>query len=93
MFGVSVSDGDWFHKGQKELFNALNRKENHGVAKNIILFIGDGMGMSTITSSRIYQGQMAGKAGEENTLAFEHLPFTGLSKVRGLTLIVRDGGG
>jgi alkaline phosphatase len=51
-----------------------------GHAKNVIIFIGDGMGMSTITAARIYKGQLAGNSGEENELAFEHFPTVGLSK-------------
>lgn len=51
-----------------------------GHAKNVIVFIGDGMGMSTITAARIYKGQLAGKFGEENQLAFEQFPNVGLSK-------------
>ena len=30
-------------------------------AKNVILFIGDGMGISTITAARIYEGQKRGE--------------------------------
>ena len=51
-------------------------------AKNIIIFIGDGMGISTVTAARIYKGQQGGKSGEEATLTFEEFPHTGLSKVR-----------
>lgn len=51
-----------------------------GRAKNVIVFIGDGMGMSTITAARIYKGQLTGKSGEENFLSFEHFPIVGLSK-------------
>lgn len=50
-------------------------------AKNVIIFIGDGMGISTVTAARIYKGQKAGKSGEEATLTFEEFPHTGLSKV------------
>ena len=49
-------------------------------AKNVIVFIGDGMGMSTITAARIYRGQLRGKSGEENQLSFEQFPTVGLSK-------------
>jgi alkaline phosphatase len=49
-------------------------------AKNVIVFIGDGMGMSTITAARIYKGQRTGKSGEENRLSFEQFPTVGLSK-------------
>jgi alkaline phosphatase len=51
-----------------------------GRAKNVIVFIGDGMGMSTITAARIYKGQHTGKSGEENQLSFEYFPNVGLSK-------------
>ena len=33
-------------------------------AKNVILFIGDGMGVSTVTAMRIYAGQKRGQSGE-----------------------------
>jgi len=36
-------------------------------AKNIIFFLGDGMGPTTITAARIYRG------GEDSTLHFERL--------------------
>ena len=35
-----------------------------GKARNIILFIGDGMGVSTLTAARIHQGQRQGVDGE-----------------------------
>ena len=49
-------------------------------ARNVILFVGDGMGISTITAARILEGQRQGGSGEENSLAFERLPFVALSK-------------
>ena len=49
-------------------------------AKNVILFIGDGMGISTVTASRILEGQIQGRDGEKNSLAFEKLPYLALSK-------------
>ncbi len=49
-------------------------------AKNIILFVGDGMGISTVTAARILDGQQQGGYGEENLLSFEHFPYTALSK-------------
>ena len=49
-----------------------------GNARNVILFVGDGMGITTITAARILEGQLAGKSGEENRLAFEDFPHTAL---------------
>lgn len=54
--------------------------ENAKRAKNVILFIGDGMGVTTITAARIFDGQRRGAAGEENQLAFEAFPHVALSK-------------
>jgi alkaline phosphatase len=51
-----------------------------GRAKNVILFLGDGMGPSTVTAARIYDGQLHGHPGEENLLAFETFPYVALSK-------------
>lgn len=49
-------------------------------AKNVILFIGDGMGVSTVTAARIYEGQQRGQTGEENLLSFERFPQTAMVK-------------
>lgn len=49
-------------------------------AKNVILFIGDGMGISTITAARIYAGQQAGVDGESYRLTMDTLPYSALSK-------------
>ena len=49
-------------------------------AKNVILFIGDGMGVSTVTAIRILDGQIKGMSGEENVLPFERFPHVALSK-------------
>ncbi|MEL6567852.1 MAG: alkaline phosphatase [Pseudomonadota bacterium] len=49
-------------------------------AKNVILFVGDGMGISTITAGRIYAGQKRGVDGESYQLAMDTLPQVALSK-------------
>lgn len=71
---------DWFNAGRQTVINAKHLETNKGHAKNVILFIGDGMGISTITASRIYDGQEKGGQGEENSLSFEKLPYLALSK-------------
>jgi alkaline phosphatase len=47
-------------------------------ARNVILFIGDGMGISTVTAARILEGQRKGESGEDNRLSFEEFPATAL---------------
>lgn len=50
-------------------------------AKNLIMFLGDGMSLTTLTAARIYKGQLKNTSGESDHLSFEKFPFTGLSKV------------
>ena len=40
-------------------------------SKITILFLGDGMGITTVTAARIYEGQLNGLDGESNSLSFE----------------------
>lgn len=62
-------------------------------AKNVILFIGDGMGISTITAARIYDGQKRGETGEENSLSFERFPNVALVKTYNTNAQVPDSAG
>ena len=71
---------DWFNAGRQTVIDAKHLNPNEKQAKNVILFIGDGMGISTITAARIYDGQQKGGHGEENSLSFEKLPYLALSK-------------
>ncbi len=70
----------WAQDGQAALAAAKKLLPNTQHAKNVILFLGDGMGISTITASRIFEGQQKGQEGERNQLAFEKLPYLSLSK-------------
>lgn len=47
-------------------------------ARNVILFVGDGMGIATITAARILEGQRKGQSGEDNELSFEQFPQSAL---------------
>ncbi len=51
-----------------------------GKAKNVILFLGDGMSLTTVAAARILEGQRKGGPGEENLLSWEHFPATAFSK-------------
>src|SRR5580765_64738 len=70
----------WRRDGWNALEQAKKQKIRTGKAKNVILFIGDGMGVSTLTAARILEGQLRGESGEENRLSFEDFPFTALTK-------------
>merc|ERR1719304_110635 len=49
-------------------------------AQNVIVFIGDGMGIQTHTMARIFKGQNKGQQGEESVLAWEDFPWSGIIK-------------
>lgn len=71
---------DWYNAGANTIDDAKKVFPNVRRAKNVILFVGDGMGISTVTAARILAGQLQGKSGEENQLAFENFPYLALSK-------------
>ncbi|MBK8837922.1 MAG: alkaline phosphatase [Hyphomonadaceae bacterium] len=73
------SQDSYYVKGHNAVA-ARAAERNPAHAKNVILFIGDGMGISTITAARIYAGQMKGLDGESYQLAMEKLPYSAFSK-------------
>lgn len=77
------SVSDWYKAGTdfiRETRGFDTSIDRRAHAKNVILFVGDGMGISTIAAARILEGQLNGRTGEENRLSFETFPFLGLSK-------------
>jgi alkaline phosphatase len=48
---------EWYADGQAAVQAAKKLKKQTGHAKNVILFVGDGMGVSTVTAARILEGQ------------------------------------
>tara|TARA_R110001632_G_scaffold189881_2_gene310429 strand:- start:8013 stop:9896 length:1884 start_codon:yes stop_codon:yes gene_type:complete len=64
-----------------------------GKAKNVILFVGDGMGISTVTAARILDGQLKGNPGEENQLSFDKFAFSGLAKTYNVDAQTPDSAG
>jgi len=61
--------------------------------KNVIVFIGDGMGISTITAGRIFVGQEKGLKGEEYELSFDKFPQLALIKTYNTNAQVPDSAG
>ncbi len=71
----------WNRLSESALRRSLKQQIVHKRAKNVILFVGDGMSISTITASRILKGQLRNKSGEESFLSFEDFPHISLIKV------------
>jgi len=67
----------WFRAGAAAAHANLPQRAH---AKNVIVFLGDGMSIPTITAARILDGQRKGGSGEENRLSFESFPASALSK-------------
>jgi alkaline phosphatase len=67
----------WFRNGAA---TAHARGADRGRARNVILFVGDGMSLTTVAAARILEGQRRGQPGEENALSFERFDHTALSK-------------
>jgi alkaline phosphatase len=59
---------------------AQARGSDRARARNLILFVGDGMSLTTVAAARIFEGQRRGQPGEENLLSFERFGHTALSK-------------
>lgn len=77
---VQQSGDSYYLAAQQDLARKIADQPNVGRAKNIILFVGDGMSIPTLTASRIYEGQSRGVDGESNLLSFERMPYTALSR-------------
>lgn len=80
--GLSAADtGEsaerWFREGAQR---ADRLGSGQAKAKNVILFVGDGMSLTTVAAARIREGQLKQQPGEENLLSFERFPHTAFSK-------------
>ena len=71
---LEKSNEYWISKAQGYISSRLHTKVNDNYAKNVIMFLGDGMNFATIAATRNYM------ASEETQLSFEKFPYVGLSK-------------
>ncbi|KAK3868630.1 hypothetical protein Pcinc_025993 [Petrolisthes cinctipes] len=83
----------WMEHGERELQEALSRPQYTNKAKNVILFLGDGMGVTVNTAGRIMKGQKEGKSGEEGYLVWDRFPNVALLKTYNLDRQVPDSAG
>ena len=87
LYTLKISDIPyWQSKGREGLDLAKLTYSNiiEKQAKNIIIFVGDGMSLPTLTAARIHKAQRNSDynaKGEETYLFFETFPHIGLSKV------------
>ena len=67
----------WYRSGAAR---AAGNGAMSGRAKNVIVFLGDGMSLTTVAAARILEGQRSGDPGEEHLLSWERFPYTAFSK-------------
>lgn len=82
----------WYKDGVQLLKNNLKVEPNKATAKNTILFIGDGMGITSITAARILEGQMERGYGEDHVLSWEKFPWSAQSKTYNVNSQSADSG-
>ena len=76
---LATSD-DYLRAGKAELARLIADKPNNRKARNVIIFIGDGMSVTTLTAGRIFEGQQKGVDGESFVAEMDKLPHTALVK-------------
>ncbi|XP_022794922.1 alkaline phosphatase-like isoform X2 [Stylophora pistillata] len=78
---ANQDENAWYEQGVKLIKDNVKVKPNTDTAKSAVLFLGDGMGISTVTAARIFDGQQKNmEYGEENVLSWEVFPWTALVK-------------
>jgi alkaline phosphatase len=80
----------WYRLGASQ---AAARGAMGGDAKNVILFVGDGMSLPTVAAARILDGQRKGLPGEGNLLSWEAFPDTAFSRTYNTDSQVPDSAG
>ncbi|XP_043861510.1 intestinal-type alkaline phosphatase 1-like isoform X2 [Dromiciops gliroides] len=83
----------WNQQAKAALETAQRLQPIRTSAKNLILFLGDGMGMPTVTAARILKGQLNGNLGPETPLAMDKFPYVALSKTYNVDRQVPDSAG
>lgn len=86
-------ENKWFTDGTDTIDQFLRLKPINKKAKGVVLFVGDGMGPSTVTAARILDGQLKGLQGEEHVLSWEKFPHVALSKTYNTNQQVPDSAG
>lgn len=74
------SGSTWFTDAQAVIEQNLARQPNTNRAKNVILLVADGNGITTNFATRVFAGQQEGKLGEEHVLPYETFPYLALAK-------------
>ena len=91
--GIHETAQEWRSAARIAVANRAKGPRTNSQAKNVILFVGDGMGPTTVAAARIFAGQQAGRDGESNSLSFEEFPHVAFSKTYTTDFQVPDSAG
>uniref|UniRef100_F7G4Y2 Alkaline phosphatase n=1 Tax=Monodelphis domestica TaxID=13616 RepID=F7G4Y2_MONDO len=83
----------WNRQAAEAIKTAQQLQPIQTAAKNLILFLGDGMGVPTVTATRILKGKLSGNLGPETPLAMDRFPYVALSKTYNVDRQVPDSAG
>ncbi|XP_064241591.1 intestinal-type alkaline phosphatase-like [Passer domesticus] len=83
----------WYKQAAAAIDASFKIQPRINEAKNLIIFLGDGFGVSTITATRILKAQQQGKLGPETPLALDSFPYMALSKTYNVDRHVPDSAG
>ncbi len=90
---MSQTSDPYYALGQQTLEQMLEVQPNNNEAQNVIIFVADGAGPTTVTATRILAGQMKGLQGEENILPYDTFPNVALIKTYNSNAQVPDSAG
>ena len=74
------SNSKWYKDADALMKRVMARGSNVNKAKNVILMVADGNGVTSVFATRIFEGQMYGKSGEGHELSYEKFPYVSLAK-------------
>lgn len=83
----------WYNQAALALDASKKLQPIQTATKNLILFLGDGMGVPTVSAARILKAQMNGKLGPETPLAMDKFPYLALAKTYNVDRQVPDSAG
>ncbi|KAJ2950749.1 hypothetical protein O0L34_g9011 [Tuta absoluta] len=90
-FNMAEQSADfWKNEAQAGIDKRVKELINNKVARNVIMFLGDGMSIPTLMAARTLKGQRQNRTGEETQLFFETFPTVGLSKTYCLNQQIPD---
>ena len=90
---MSQTSDPYYALGQQTLEQMLAQQPNNNEAQNVIIFVADGAGPTTVTATRILAGQLKGLQGEENILPYDTFPNVALVKTYNSNAQVPDSAG